>query len=334
MRALLLCAIAACGVEQTSSVEQAATKQCAMAVVEGLDVFNGTGTIDWPMVAASGRQFAFIKATQGDYNTQSSFPTNWAAAGSAGMLRSAYHFFDPTIDGVAQATAFLDEVMAGGGMGSADLPPMLDIECPVSATQSTATSQGPNCEYTGNSGWVATATMQQRIFDWLSTVQAATGRTPVIYSYPSWFADVQFTDPRLTAFPLFIATYSTCASVPSPWMSAVFWQYSASATVPGISGNVDVDRFVGSAGDLVNGFTAPPDAGVVMPDADSPDAGGMNPAEKNAAGCGCRTSSPASLPASLPLALFVLLAITRRAAPRGARASRSSTRRTRTDPCR
>ena len=75
--ALLLCLVA-CGVEQVSSVQQAATtKQCPMAVVEGLDVYNGTGTIDWTMVAASGRQFAFIKATQGDYNVQSRFPANW-----------------------------------------------------------------------------------------------------------------------------------------------------------------------------------------------------------------------------------------------------------------
>jgi lysozyme len=255
-------------------------------VVEGLDVYNGQGTIDWMKVAASGRQFAFIKATQGDYNKQTSFPANWANSAAAGLMRSAYHFFDPTIDGVAQANAFLAEVTAGGGMGSNDLPPMLDIECPVSASQTTSQSSDPNCEYTGNSGWVATATMQQRIFDWLSTVEAAVGRKPIIYSYPSWFGDVMFSDARLTAYPLFIATYSTCASVPTPWTTAVFWQYSATATVPGITGSVDVDRFFGSAGDLQTwNSSAPPDAGV------EPDAG-TGPTEH--AGCGCRSSDAPS----------------------------------------
>jgi lysozyme len=249
------------------------------------------------MVAASGRQFAFIKATQGDYNKQSTFAANWANAGAAGLLRSAYHFFDPTIDGVAQANWFL--ATAGSGMGSNDLPPMLDIECPISASQSTSTSSGPNCEYTGNSGWVATATMQARIFDWLSTVEAATGRKPIIYSYPSWFPDVMFSDARLTAYPLFIATYSTCASVPAPWTSAVFWQYSASATVPGIAGNVDVDRFFGSAGDLQTWNAGPPpDAGVDAPMTDPP----------AHAGCGCRSSSPSGL----LLVLAVVLPLRRR----------------------
>jgi lysozyme len=303
MKRALLLVFAACGVEQVSSVQQAATtKQCPMAVVEGLDVYNGTGTIDWTMVAASGRQFAFIKATQGDYNKQTSFATNWAAAKNAGLLRSAYHFFDPTIDGVTQANAFLTEVTAGGDMTSADLPPMLDIECPVAASQSTSTSQGPNCEYTGNSGWVDTTTMQQRIFDWLSTVETATGRKPVIYSYPAWFTDVQFSDARLTAYPLFIATYSTCASVPSPWTSAVFWQYSATATVPGISGsgNVDVDRFFGSSGDLATWNAVPADAGVI-PDADTI-------TKPDSSGCGCHSGNPSN---AWP-ALLVLLVVVRR----------------------
>ena len=308
-----------------SQVEQGLS-ECPTTVVEGLDVFSGQGTIDWAKVAASGRKFAFIKATQGNYNKQSTFAANWAGAGSAGILRSAYHFFDGTIDGVTQAQWYLDELQTVGGLAANDMPPMLDIECPTSSTQSVAQS---NCEYTGDSGWVATATLKQRVYDWIDTVKTATGRTPILYSYPAWFGDVSFTDTMLAMYPLFIATYSSCASIPAPWSSAPFWQYSATATVPGISGNVDVDRFVGSDGDLVNQFTAPPDAGV-MPDADSPDAG-MNPEQKAAAGCGCRSSSPAGL----PVALFVLYAITRRrAARRDDRASRSSTRRTRTDPCR
>ena len=292
---MLWCALAGCGVDdtRTAAVEQAVS-QCGSAFVEGIDVSNGQGTIDWAKVKAAGRDFAFIKATQGDYNKQTTFAANWTNASANGVLRSAYHFFDPTIDGVAQAQWFIAEVGSAGGMTDADLPPMLDIECPASASQATSKSADPNCEYSGNDGWVATATMQQRIFDFVTTVTAATGRTPIVYSYPAWFPDVGFSDPMLADLPLYIATYSTCASVPAPWTTPTFWQYSATATVSGISGKVDVDRFFGSAGDLAtwNAGTLP-DAGVpVGPDAgvpDSPDAG-TTPTQP--AGCGCGASSP------------------------------------------
>src|SRR5207248_1322245 len=121
-----------------------------------------------------------------------------------------------------------------------------------------------------------------RIFDWLAAVEAATGRKAIVYSYPSWFSAVQLTDAQLAQYPLFIATYGNCASVPAPWTSAIFWQYSATASVPGITGNVDVDRFFGSD---VAGWNMPPagaDAGV------GPDAG----APQASAGCGCQGSDP------------------------------------------
>lgn len=274
--------------------------QCGSAVVEGLDVYDGQGTIDWGKVKASGRDFAFIKATQGNYDTQTTFKSNWANAGSAGVLRSAYHFFDPTIDGSAQAQYFLDAIGSAGGMTNADLPAMLDIECPASSSETASKSDDPACEYSGDDGWVATATLKQRIDDWVALVTTSTGRAPIVYSYPAWFADVADTEASLAELPLFIASYNACATVPAPWGSATFWQYSATSTVPGITGKLDVDRFFGSADDLAawNAGTLPPDAGVPdAPDAgmiaERPDAGAMPPTMQPG-GCGCETHGPAS----------------------------------------
>lgn len=283
MRALPLVLLVACAARD-GTIEQGLTQQCPTQTLEGIDVFSGQGAVDWTKVAGAGRKFAFIKATQGNYNKQSTFAADWSGALAAGVLRSPYHFFDGTIDGATQATWFLDELAAVGGLQPGDLPPLLDLECPTSSSQSAASA---NCEYTGDSGWVATATLKQRTFDWLSAVQQATGRTPFIYSYPSWFADAAFTDAALAAYPLFIATYASCASVPAPWKSAVFWQYSDTGTVTGVTGQVDEDRFIGSAGDLA-GYTAPVDAGVTPGD----DAG--LPPPKTGAGCGCSSSSPGS----------------------------------------
>ena len=301
MRWGTLLIVAACASPQPEehAVEQDLT-QCASSVVEGLDVYAGTGTIDWAKVQASGRGFAFIKATQGDYNVQSTFAANWANALAAGVKRSPYHFFDGTVDGVLQANTFLAEVQTAGGLQVGDLPALLDIECPTSATQASAQA---NCEHSGDSGWVDPATLKQRVYDWLDTVQAATGRAPIIYSYPSWFAALQMTDPKLAMYPLFIASYNTCATIPQPWTSAVFWQYSATGTVPGVTGQADVDRFFGSAADL--------DAFTIQP-APAPDAGMIDPMTPppmdSPAGCGCRTSDGAGS----SLAAFGLVLILRR----------------------
>src|SRR5579863_6399541 len=260
--AFLIAASSGCSrVVDVASESEASTQQCPSSTVEGIDVYSGDGTIDWTQVKGSGRQFAFIKATQGNYNTQSTFAANWSAAATAGVLRSPYHFFDATIDGVAQAQWFLNEVSKSGGLQPSDLPPMLDIECPTASTQAASQS---GCEYTGNSGWAPPATIASRAFDWLNTVEQATGRKPIIYSYPSWFGDAGFTDSKLANYPLFIATYGSCASVPAPWTTTVFWQYSASGTVPGLTAKADVDRFVGTIDGLMGLTGTPPsDGGVV-----------------------------------------------------------------------
>lgn len=293
---LFVFVVAACAtpVEHHGVVAQELTK-CPDQVVEGVDVFTGTGTIDWSALAGSGRGFAFIKGTQGDYNVQASFATNWSGALAAGVKRSPYHFFDGTVDGTAQANTFLAEVQTAGGFQTGDLPAMLDIECPTSATEANAQA---NCEHSGDSGWVPPAMLKQRIYDWLDTVEAATGRKPIIYSYPSWFAELQMTDAKMTDYPLFIASYNSCATIPQPWSDAVFWQYSATGTVPGITGGVDMDRFFGSQADL--------DAFAIQPAAATPDAGMVDPMQPESTGCGCRTGSPG-------LAMGILLILRRRA---------------------
>ncbi len=98
-------------------------------------------------MADAGRRFAFIKATQGDYNTQTKFRANWESSHAAGMLRSPYHFFDATIDGVTQANHFLSVLADAGGLQPGDPPPMLDAECPTSSVEVSAEA---SCEYSGN----------------------------------------------------------------------------------------------------------------------------------------------------------------------------------------
>jgi lysozyme len=204
--------------------------------VDGIDVYDGTGAIDWNAVKASGFTFAIIKATQGNYDRQTTFAGNWAGAKDAGVVRGAYHFFDPTVDGSLQAEYFLGVM---GTLEPGDMPPMLDIECP---------DGDPNCMYPGGSGAESANVIQARANDWLSAVQAKTGSAPIVYSFGTYFSSNGIDTMGLEAYPLDIAypTTSNCFDVPSPWQGATFWQNSWTTMVGGISGAIDTDRFLGS----------------------------------------------------------------------------------------
>jgi GH25 family lysozyme M1 (1,4-beta-N-acetylmuramidase) len=238
--------------EPVESVEQATMSVCPTATVEGLDVSASQGTVDWTAVQKSGRAFAFIKATQGDYYTSKDWASQWSGARTAGLLRSPYHFFDPTVDGVVQAKYFLNVV---GTLGPGDLPPMLDIECPTASSQD---ASAPDCEYGGtspDSGWVDAATLNQRIHDWLHYVAGQTGRTPIVYSYNAWFQDSGMDSTTLSgSYPFFVAwpTTTKCYTVGSgnSFTSAAFWQWNVTGSAPGVTGAVDLDRFVGTLEEL------------------------------------------------------------------------------------
>jgi lysozyme len=220
-----------------------AVQQCKPAsVVDGVDLNPaGDGTLGW---ASSGKGFAILKATQGTSYTDSDFAENWAALKSAGVVRGAYHFFDATVSGVDQANYFLQVV---GTIEPGDLPPTLDIECPVSGDS--------DCLGNGNSGAAPASQITQAMNDFLTTVKTATGLTPIVYSYGSWFSDNGVDTTGLQSYPLWLADYSgtSCFDVPSPWTAATIWQYDSSGTVSGV--NVDDDYFLGTAAQLAT-FTA------------------------------------------------------------------------------
>jgi lysozyme len=243
-RRVFLCAfLVGCGAgrggEDTSRTSQP-LDECTSGTVEGIDVFDGQGSIDWPAVAADGIRFAMIKATQGTYDTQSTFAYNWAEGGAAGVYRGAYHFFDPTEDGVLQARYFLSVV---GRSAPDDLPPMLDVECP---------DGDDDCLNPGQSGQAAPSDIRTRIQDFLAAVEQSTGKKPILYTFASYFVQSGVDATGLDAYPLFIAypTSAGCFELPSPWSQAVMWQYSWKGSVSGIGVAVDRDRFLGTSAGL------------------------------------------------------------------------------------
>lgn len=92
--------------------------------VRGVDVSSYQGAIDWPVLAAQGIDFAFIKATEGSGLVDNRFAYNWRQANRTGLLVGAYHFLSYDSAAATQAQNFIDTVPVTPGM----LPPVIDVE--------------------------------------------------------------------------------------------------------------------------------------------------------------------------------------------------------------
>ena len=192
---------------------------------EGIDVSLYQANINWVQVKASGKAFAFIKATQGVDITDPYWAANWAGAKAAGLPRGAYHYYKNNADPVAQANFFCMKLLADKG----ELQPVVDIE---------DTSSLPN---------------GAQIKQFLDAVENTLKVKPIIYT-GKWFWD----SPRYgnlgaqvtweSQYDLWVADYTTNAepALPGGWVSYKFRQYSSSGRVSGISANVvDLDRYNG-----------------------------------------------------------------------------------------
>lgn len=193
---------------------------------QGIDVSHYQGTINWQSVKQAGIAFAFAKATDGESNVDSQFKTNWQGMKSAGIIRGAYHFFEPTQDATAQANNFVQIV---GNLQASDLPPVIDVEISNGASNSQ---------------------MISGVTTWLNIVQQSLGRMPMIYTVASfWNAHLnsQFGD-----YSLWIANYGVQSpTIPQGWSDWAFWQHSQSGSVSGVTGSVDLDWFNGLPADLM-----------------------------------------------------------------------------------
>ncbi|MEO8761632.1 MAG: GH25 family lysozyme [Bacteroidia bacterium] len=199
-------------------------------LIEGVDVSSYEGSINWTSVKAAGYKFAFAKATEGLSVTDAYFVTNQVNGVAAGMPMGAYHFAHPVDNtAIAEANHFLS--VAGAYIKACELPPVLDLEDPPSGPSLSTFYTSPQL-----TAWVQT---------WMSTVQSATGITPIIYIGPS---NASFVGSSLNTYGLWIDDYNSNANNPPAntgvWTNWEFKQFSWTGTIPGISGSGGVDKDV------------------------------------------------------------------------------------------
>lgn len=199
---------------KASQLDTSAARESGVtATVNGIDVSNWQGQVDWAGQRAAGKRFAYVKATEGTSYKSPSFSHQYTGSYTQGFIRGSYHFALPDrSSGTAQADWFVNN----GGGWSADgktLPGALDMEWnPYGATCFGKTQAG----------------MVTWIQDFVKRYKARTGRAPVIYTNTNWWNQCVGHDTRFAAeVPLWIARYSTAAgTLPTGWSYYTFWQYS------------------------------------------------------------------------------------------------------------
>ena len=200
--------------------------------IHGVDVAKYQNSIDWPRVRSAGINFAFIKATEGGDGLDSRFRENWAAAKAAGIPRGAYHFFYWCRNGSEQADWYIRNVPKEKGA----LPPVIDAEWNM---------ESPTCAKK-----VPAATAKKWLRQFADKVTRHYGQTPIMYTTVDFYRDNRLADFDGVQFWLrSTAGHPSEKYVNQNWM---FWQYTGTGKVPGISTPTDINVFRGDAGDFRN----------------------------------------------------------------------------------
>ena len=198
--------------------------------------------IDWAKVAAAGKAFVFLKASEDIDYEDPTYQNSRAGAKANGLLVGAYHFARPDVtpgDAVAEADHFIDTA----GPVPGELLPVLDLE-----------DNGPI------DNPLTAAQLQAWVQEFLQRVYDRTGVRATIYVSPSFWKDAKkmansqwFAANGYTI--LWIAHWKPADGVPTVpaanWGGNgwTFWQYASDGVVPGIEGRVDLNVFNPLRGD-------------------------------------------------------------------------------------
>ena len=209
----------------------------AITLAEGIDVSAFQPVVDWTQIAAAGKTFAFIKATEGVTYTAPTFAAHWAGA-EGKVRRGAYHFFRSSSAGEAQIQHFFDVVRTAEAQnGKAELPPVLDVEWQRSSDPL---------------GGLTRDAFADEVAAAVRELAALSGRRPIVYTSPNFWGLL----PERGIEPiadLWVARFDVDKpGITGRWDKWTFWQYSAKGSVPGygVPGHADVNRFCGSEADL------------------------------------------------------------------------------------
>ena len=221
----------------------ASARQVDAAPVFGTDASFFQGNINWPSVAADGKEFAFVKATEGQNFTDAKFVTNINGASNAGIYVSGYHLATPYTGGVNDAAAEASDFYAATSpyLGAGFMRPALDLE------------RGSELSTTVLSDWV---------HDFMNAFSSLSGGVvPVIYMNTNYATNE--VNSSVNIYDLWLANWTNNPNnppaAPGIWSGVGYdlWQYSSSISVDGISGLADGNVFLGDLSEFTAKYVIP-----------------------------------------------------------------------------
>lgn len=204
-------------------------------MILGTDRSHWNAKVPLSDLVAKGVKFIWFKATQADIYEDPTFNSSWQEAkNTAGLIRGAYHFFDPRIDGIVQAQHYLSTGINFANAGC--LPPCVDIE-----------------DLTGNDAaqanrWVAAnyKIAIQRLNDFLGYIKDHTGKECIIYTYNNYPKEY-FHGYGFPANPMWLSSLqATCPNRYDTGTLPDFWQWTYNWNGTDMDGNY----FTGTQDDL------------------------------------------------------------------------------------
>ena len=195
--------------------------------MKGIDVSNHNGSINWLSVKSSGVECVYIKATEGTTYIDPYLSNHYNGAKSAGLLTGFYHFLVGSSSPETQAENFYNNIKDKEN----NLWPCLDLEHSKNEPDD----------------------FMDYALRFIEKFKVLSGMNICIYACPSFIEEKL--DKRLTQYPLWCAHYG----VDRPGFNKVWGssyaghQYTEEGSVPGVTGNVDMNNF--NEG-ILNGFQA------------------------------------------------------------------------------
>ena len=191
-------------------------------IYEGVDVSNWQGNINFAEVKNAGIEIVYIKASEGTSFVDPYLESNYANAKANGLKVGFYHYLTATsVAGAIRQANFFASVIAGK-----------EVDCRLAMDYEEFFGEGKT-------------EINEIAVAFIERLRQITGKDVIVYSNLNNIRNT-FGDDVALEGDLWVAYYgnpSNLINVNSSWENYIGIQYTSSGRVPGISGNVDRDRF-------------------------------------------------------------------------------------------
>ena len=191
-------------------------------IYEGVDVSNWQGNINFAEVKNAGIEIVYIKASEGTSFVDPYLESNYANAKANGLKVGFYHYLTATsVAGAIRQANFFASVIAGK-----------EVDCRLAMDYEEFFGEGKT-------------EINEIAVAFIERLRQITGKDVIVYSNLNNIRNT-FGDDVALEGDLWVAYYgnpNNLINVNSSWETYIGIQYTSSGRVPGISGNVDRDRF-------------------------------------------------------------------------------------------